>query len=154
MSQRELEPLNIRFVSLDHGHHMWEFPLQEDSIRIGRHPAMDLRLDDESVSDFQCQIDELAGAVWVQDVGSVQGTFVNGLHVKLAHLLPGDRLTVGETSLGIAYPPRRDRRVHPPGGFHEGPGSNAGHSFAQRGGRVKPNEPTTTGSLFLRSDRP
>jgi len=104
MSVRDHQPLNIRFVSLDHGHHMWEIPLQEYSIRVGRHRAMDLCLDDESVSDFQCQIDEVQGAVWVQDVGSVHGTFVNGLHVRLAHLMPGDKLTVGVTSLEIDYP--------------------------------------------------
>ena len=104
MSTRESQPLNIRFVSLDHGHHMWEIPLQKYSIRIGRRPGMELCLDDESVSDFQCQIDEVQGAVWVQDVGSVHGTFVNGRHVNLAHLMPGDRLTVGLTSLEIDYP--------------------------------------------------
>jgi pSer/pThr/pTyr-binding forkhead associated (FHA) protein len=76
-------------------------------VRIGRHPNVDIRLDDESVSDFHCEIDGIRGVLWVRDVGSVHGTFVNGFHVVQSHLLPGDRLTVGTTSLRVQYRRRR-----------------------------------------------
>jgi pSer/pThr/pTyr-binding forkhead associated (FHA) protein len=39
----------------------------------------------------------------VQDLGSKNGTFVNGVHVGKALLLPGDRLTVGRTPLFVRY---------------------------------------------------
>jgi pSer/pThr/pTyr-binding forkhead associated (FHA) protein len=39
----------------------------------------------------------------VRDLDSKNGTAVNGQYVKEAHLLPGDRLTVGLTSFQVQY---------------------------------------------------
>jgi hypothetical protein len=48
------------------------------------------------------------GTLWVRDLGSANGVFVNGLLETQAHLMPGDRLTVGETSFLVEYD------LHPP----------------------------------------
>jgi hypothetical protein len=75
---------------------------------LGRNPDADVYLDDLRVSRVHCEISELSGTLLVRDLDSRNGTLVNGQYVKQAHLLPGDRLTVGLTSFEVHY--RRSRR--------------------------------------------
>ena len=81
----------------------FELTLTQSPIRIGRHRNVDVRLDDESVSLFHCQIDQINGTLWVRDLGSSDGIFVNGFNVPQSHLMPGDRLTVGTISFRVQY---------------------------------------------------
>jgi len=62
---------------------------------IGRDVSSDICLDDSRVGGFQCLLDQEAGNVFVLDLGTKNGTFVNGERVKRAELRPGDTLTVG-----------------------------------------------------------
>jgi pSer/pThr/pTyr-binding forkhead associated (FHA) protein len=75
---------------------------------LGRNPDADVRLDDSWASRAHCEISEISGTLLVRDLESRNGTLVNGQYVTEAHLLPGDRLTVGLTSFEIQY--RRRRR--------------------------------------------
>jgi pSer/pThr/pTyr-binding forkhead associated (FHA) protein len=77
--------------------------LGKTPVRIGRHPELDVRLDDPSVSRFHCQIDQINGTLWVRDLGSSCGIFVNGFHIPQSHLMPGDRLTIGTLSFRVDY---------------------------------------------------
>lgn len=81
---------------------------------IGRSSHADVCLHDKFISRVHCEISELNGTLVVRDLGSKHGTFVNGVKVAQGHLLPGDRLTVGVTSLSVDY--QRTER--------EGSGSN------------------------------
>ncbi len=103
--------MNIQFVSLDAGHHAWQIAARQLPIRIGRSPTADVRLDDETVSDLHCEVDVVNGVLWVRDLGSREGTFVNGFHIAQSHVLPGDRLTVGTTSLRVRYSRPTNARV-------------------------------------------
>jgi pSer/pThr/pTyr-binding forkhead associated (FHA) protein len=79
------------------------FNFRVGGIRIGRRAGLDIQLDDESVSYFHCQIDQINGTLWIRDLGSANGIFVNGFNVAQSHLMPGDRLTVGTTSFRVEY---------------------------------------------------
>jgi pSer/pThr/pTyr-binding forkhead associated (FHA) protein len=70
---------------------------------VGRMPGADLVVEDRWVSRIHCEISEIDGTLVVRDLGSRNGTMVNGHHVKEAHLLPGDRLTVGLSSFHVQY---------------------------------------------------
>ena len=59
------------------------------------------------VSRVHCEISEINGTLLVRDLGSRNGTAVNGEYVKEAHLLPGDRLTVGLTKFEVRYKRRQ-----------------------------------------------
>ncbi len=50
-----------------------------------------------------CEIDQIGGTLVVRDIGSRNGTFVNGKQVIQAHLLPEARLTVGLSSFEVHY---------------------------------------------------
>jgi len=67
---------------------------------IGRKEG-DLPIDDKLVSRHHAVIREIAGALVIEDLGSANGTFVNGAEVKLHQLAAGDRVTLGDTVVQI-----------------------------------------------------
>ena len=66
-------------------------------VMTGQSPEAGIRVDDHLVSRHHCEIVSVKGTLVVRDLGSMLGTFVNGLNVTTALLMPGDRLTVGIT---------------------------------------------------------
>jgi len=70
---------------------------------VGRDESSGIRLDgDEFASARHARIDQRADGVWVEDLGSTNGTFVNGDQISSKRLLkPGDVLRVGETELRL-----------------------------------------------------
>jgi pSer/pThr/pTyr-binding forkhead associated (FHA) protein len=71
---------------------------------VGRAAEADVRIGHDSwISRVHCEISDLAGTLIVRDLGSKHGTFVNGMKVAEAWLLPGDRLIIGMTSLKVDY---------------------------------------------------
>jgi pSer/pThr/pTyr-binding forkhead associated (FHA) protein len=68
---------------------------------VGREPGSGLWLDgDEFASSRHARIEPGLDGAWVEDLGSTNGTFVNGGRVTTKRLLqPGDVLRVGQTEL-------------------------------------------------------
>src|SRR5262245_61869314 len=66
---------------------------------VGTHEGADFVLHDETVSRFHCEIDRATGAAIARDLGSRNGTVVDGVHVEAAHLRDGATLTLGRTEL-------------------------------------------------------
>jgi pSer/pThr/pTyr-binding forkhead associated (FHA) protein len=95
--------MKFKLLSLDRAIPSFDMTLDGSPIRIGRRAGSDIQLDDESVSDYHCKIDQINGTLWIRDLGSAKGIFVNGFNVTQSHLMPGDRLTVGTTSFRVEY---------------------------------------------------
>ncbi len=72
-----------------------KFVISQFPATIGRQPRAAVRLDDRRVSHFQCVLDAAEGTLMVLDLGSLSGTFVNGVRRAMSAIFPGDRLTVG-----------------------------------------------------------
>jgi len=71
--------------------------LSRGPVTIGRHPSNTLAVQDALVSGQHAQV-SLEDRSWVlTDVGSRNGTFLNGVCVQRQALRPGDRIQVGET---------------------------------------------------------
>lgn len=70
---------------------------------VGRDTSSGIQLDgDEFASTRHARIDLRPDGVWVEDLGSTNGTFVNGTQITSKQLLqPGDVLRVGETELEL-----------------------------------------------------
>ena len=66
---------------------------------IGTHPSADLVLTDRTVSRFHCSIDVVNGVAHVRDLGSRNGTQVDGVAVLHAPLRDHACLTLGTTDL-------------------------------------------------------
>ncbi len=69
------------------------------ALTVGRLPACDVHVDDESVSRRHCTLHAREDGCDVTDLQSANGTFVNDKRVPNAELQPGDKLRIGSTIL-------------------------------------------------------
>jgi HD-GYP domain-containing protein (c-di-GMP phosphodiesterase class II) len=73
---------------------------------LGRAVAADLVVADDDVSRAHCRLENIDGVAWLTDLGSANGTFVNGVRVARQRLREGDRLrlgmVVGEVALAMS----------------------------------------------------
>lgn len=92
--------LALRFIS---GKYQGgEFPLTEGvPVVVGRSSELDMVLVEEMVSRRHARIELVRGSVLVEDLGSTNGTFVNGERVERAYLNEGDRLLIGTSILKL-----------------------------------------------------
>jgi diguanylate cyclase (GGDEF)-like protein len=75
-------------------------PLDISEITFGRDPGCDVRLGDEGISRRHAMVRTLGGDRWaVEDLGSTNGTTVNGEKITQRELQEGDRVLVGHTAL-------------------------------------------------------
>jgi pSer/pThr/pTyr-binding forkhead associated (FHA) protein len=63
-------------------------------IMVGRHPQCDARLDSFRVSRRHCILTREGGEVAVRDLGSTNGTWINGRRVESGRLKPGDEMWI------------------------------------------------------------
>ncbi len=61
---------------------------------VGRGEECDIRLDHKSISKIHCVLVKTDGVLLLRDLGSTNGTRVNGTRVRRAVLLPNDKLSV------------------------------------------------------------
>jgi hypothetical protein len=78
-----------------------EWELDSQPITIGRGANNDVALpEDEYASARHARVEPRRDGVWVEDVGSTNGTFVNSIRLtRERRLVPGDIVRVGETDL-------------------------------------------------------
>jgi hypothetical protein len=76
-----------------------QFDLGGALISIGRASDNDVIVDDAMVSRHHCQLRLQHGAYSFADLGSRNGSFVNGQQVSQVALGPGDRIQIGETEI-------------------------------------------------------
>ena len=118
-------------VSLDGGP---DIPTGHEPIVVGRHPHCDVRLRSICVSRRHCCLTEVDGEVWVRDLGSTHGTWIDGRRVSSGRLRPGDMLAIAHdryrleadpAAVAAALSPRADAPRVAPGptrGSEDAPG--------------------------------
>ena len=69
---------------------------------LGRDPGSRLQIDDERVSRHHAMIEMRDGEPRIRDLGSKNGTFMNGIEIKTeCTLRPNDRVRIGQTVLAL-----------------------------------------------------
>ena len=76
-----------------------EFELAKPSITLGRATTNDIALADAKVSRTHARVECGAADCTITDLGSANGTRVNGARVERATLAPGDVITLGDSTL-------------------------------------------------------
>jgi hypothetical protein len=73
------------------------FPLEKPEISIGREAGNTVAINDSEISRRHARMELRGSAYMIQDLGSTNGTFVNGIRLTSLQVLnPGDTVTLGE----------------------------------------------------------
>lgn len=84
--------LLVRTDSANAGH---VIKLTGDRFGIGRHPDNQACIDDDGISRFHARISIDKTRYWVEDLGSSNGTYINGRRITSCELNNGDLLNLG-----------------------------------------------------------
>jgi pSer/pThr/pTyr-binding forkhead associated (FHA) protein len=97
---RQAKAYALRFIS---GKYQGgEFPLPDNGeIVIGRSSELDMVLVEDMVSRRHAKISCVKAVISIRDLGSTNGTFVNGEKIKEATLKEGDRILVGTSIIKV-----------------------------------------------------
>lgn len=83
----------LKLTSLD-GRREFELP-DGPTLVVGRTSEADIRLTDATVSRRHAELRVVAGGVTVEDLGSVNGVFINRVRVRGGAVAPGDSIAFG-----------------------------------------------------------
>jgi pSer/pThr/pTyr-binding forkhead associated (FHA) protein len=75
----------------------------KDMTLVGRGEECDFRLEHKSVSKIHCVIVKTDGLLMVRDLGSTNGTRVNGTRVRRGMLLPNDKISVANFHFRVLF---------------------------------------------------
>ena len=79
-----------------------EFPIVNDKpIIVGRSSDLDMVLVEDMVSRKHARITMQQDQIWIEDLGSTNGSFVNGEKIKRTNLKEGDRVLIGTSILKV-----------------------------------------------------
>ena len=91
-----------------------EFPLEDNSeIYMGRSSDLGMVLVEDMVSRKHARITTYNSTIQIEDLGSTNGSFVNGEKITQCHLEEGDRILIGTSIIKVVF--------EDPGGKREGP---------------------------------
>jgi pSer/pThr/pTyr-binding forkhead associated (FHA) protein len=82
------------------------YPLEKDFILIGRQDLCDVHVDHKSVSKQHCVLVRRGERLWLRDLGSTNGSHVNGRRVRRAPLRVKDVLGVAGFAFKLCYADR------------------------------------------------
>jgi hypothetical protein len=80
------------------------FLLDRETVTVGRHPDSDIFLDDITVSRRHVEFRRTGHRFGVHDVGSLNGTYVNGVRADDRELAMGDEVQIGKFKLVVFLP--------------------------------------------------
>ena len=77
-------------------------------VAVGRHPSNDIQLRSRRVSNYHAEILSEVEGLFVRDMGSTNGTYVNDVVVRRKRLSSGDCIRIGGFTLVVCLVPRSD----------------------------------------------
>jgi len=77
------------------------FRLPPQKISIGRRADNDVVIEDKQASRYHCTLEPTDGGYVLSDLGSRNGTRVNGVRVERAVVTPGDEIAIGQVVLRV-----------------------------------------------------
>ena len=142
------------------------FPLDGDVVTIGREAENNIVINDAEVSRKHTQFVFQGGKFIVTDMGSTNGTFINGQRLTGQHILtPGEIISLGEqinllfesvaqvdpnaTILSSGRPPVAAARPNPPSTPAPRPGAQPAGYAGQVPSNPSPNVPQKPGNMRM-----
>lgn len=84
-------------------------PLLKPKLLVGRRSRCDITLRFPNVSSHHCELELVDGYWLIRDLGSRNGTKVNGSRCKSKWLMPGDIVSIAKHRFELQYTPSGDR---------------------------------------------
>jgi pSer/pThr/pTyr-binding forkhead associated (FHA) protein len=81
-----------------------EVPVDRSRLVIGRGRGADVVIAEPTISRAHAAIGHEAGRFFVQDLGSTNGTWINGAREQKASLKNGDEIQMGKLRLRVSLP--------------------------------------------------
>jgi diguanylate cyclase (GGDEF)-like protein len=75
------------------------YRIEKDQVVVGRGDKVDLRLVDDGISREHARLTKDEGRIVLEDLGSTNGTFCNGVRVQRHPLTEGDKILIGSTTI-------------------------------------------------------
>ncbi|HEU4410429.1 MAG TPA: sigma 54-interacting transcriptional regulator [Polyangiaceae bacterium] len=75
----------------------------EGNVVVGSSPAVNVRINDPTASRLHAELEPRADGLWVRDLDSRNGTYVDDVLVGRARIPDGGRLRVGSTTITVTY---------------------------------------------------
>lgn len=116
-----------------------EFPIEpNEEIRIGRSSDLEMVLVEDMISRRHAMFSNINGEIWIEDIGSVNGTFVNGEKIQKQKLKEGDRILIGTSIIKLIVIDSDDapQPVKPAESVSEAPKKTAKKCGVQRHDRL------------------
>ena len=98
VSQLTGDVLQVTFVVTVPGVGEKRYPMRQASMRVGRSDQSDIVVKDASVSSRHCDLVKEGGSIYVRDLGSSNGTFMNDERIQETELRHGDVLRLGNAA--------------------------------------------------------
>lgn len=92
--------MRARLIPVDGGPAL---ELAKDLTLVGRNDDCDIFIDHKSVSKQHCVLVKTEGLVLVRDLGSTNGTRVNGQRIRRAALLPNDTVAIANFKYTVKF---------------------------------------------------
>jgi transcriptional regulator with GAF, ATPase, and Fis domain len=105
--------LNPRLASISGPLRDSVFPLKDEVLSVGRELSNRLTLDDGLVAPQHCVVTRDGERWLLRDLGSLTGTFVNGLPVKERPLANGDQIAIGGSVFLFLHEEASEARPNP-----------------------------------------
>ncbi len=80
--------------------------LDKELMLLGRDEDCDIRFEQKSISKLHCVIVKMDGVLLLRDLGSTNGTRINGQRVRRAAILPNDVLALANVKFRVLYGPQ------------------------------------------------
>lgn len=105
--------MNVRLILQRNRKNVWTAELRQMEATLGRARGCTIRIPSSEVSRQHCRLRMENGILTVEDMESINGTFVNGRRVRdIQSLHPGDRLTLGSVTFLVDYAAATDPFVN------------------------------------------
>jgi pSer/pThr/pTyr-binding forkhead associated (FHA) protein len=110
VSAVERVPMHVQLVPVDGG---TPIEITKDLMLVGRKEDCDIQLDHKSISKQHCIIVKTDGLLLLRDLGSTNGTRVNGQRVRRAALLPNDHVNIASLRFKVSFADNEPEVISP-----------------------------------------
>ena len=91
-----------------------DFPLSAAKTVLGRKDDCGLRIPTPDVSRAHCEVESLDTEITIRDLGSANGTYVNGKRIAETTLSAGDHISIGPVQFVVQIDGQPTKIVAPP----------------------------------------